>query len=196
MQLRSRWAAATVMTCSAPAWLLVLGLQAATLSGQGFDFAAAVGVATVDEEGELCVAIQNPSIAPTTPLVLLDVVGGGPAVPAQVLARREERCPRDLIASGETLYRAALTGGHRTSGVLYVAVLASAERLQELDGEFQLDIDGQGELETFRVCASSEGLHLTVWSGPALTGERRWHRYFYLGYDVEPDCTEREVAPS
>ena len=119
MQLRRRWAAATVMTCSAPAWLLVLGLQAAIFSAQAFDFAATVGVATIDEEGELCVAIQNPSIAPTTPLALLDVVGGGgPAVPAQVLALREERCPRDLIASGETFYRAALTGEQRSSGVL------------------------------------------------------------------------------
>jgi hypothetical protein len=23
-------------------------------------------------------------------------------------------------------------------------------------------------------------------------GKRQWHRYFYLGYDVEPNCTEDE----
>jgi hypothetical protein len=39
-----------------------------------------------------------------------------------------------------------------------------------------------------RSCASSEGLHLTVWSGTPLRSERLWHRYWYLGYDVEPDC--------
>ncbi|NIR42566.1 MAG: hypothetical protein GWN99_01570 [Gemmatimonadetes bacterium] len=60
--------------------------------------------------------------------------------------------------------------------------------------EARLDVDGDGALEEFRICASSEGLHLTVWSGIGMTGRRLWHRYFYLGYDVEPDCSEAEVA--
>lgn len=39
-----------------------------------------------------------------------------------------------------------------------------------------------------RGCASSEGLHLTLWSGEPLKGTRLWHTYYYLGYDVEPTC--------
>jgi hypothetical protein len=39
-----------------------------------------------------------------------------------------------------------------------------------------------------RACASSEGLHLTLWSGAPLKGTRLWHLYYYLGYDVEPTC--------
>ncbi|HEX9108921.1 MAG TPA: hypothetical protein VF832_16860, partial [Longimicrobiales bacterium] len=52
--------------------------------------------------------------------------------------------------------------------------------------------------ERFRACTSMEGVHLTIWSGPPLRGRLRWHRYFYLGYDVEPSCTAadgREPAP-
>jgi hypothetical protein len=39
-----------------------------------------------------------------------------------------------------------------------------------------------------RSCASSEGLHLTLWSGVPLGSERLWHQYYYLGYDVQPTC--------
>lgn len=47
----------------------------------------------------------------------------------------------------------------------------------------------------FRECASSEGLHLTAWRGKPLEGERVWHEYLYLGYDVEPDCTQADFPP-
>jgi hypothetical protein len=50
------------------------------------------------------------------------------------------------------------------------------------------DLDHDGKPERFRQCASSEGLHLTVWSREV----RRWHRYHYLGYDTEANCTEPE----
>ncbi|HSW40428.1 MAG TPA: hypothetical protein VLL97_13145 [Acidobacteriota bacterium] len=39
-----------------------------------------------------------------------------------------------------------------------------------------------------RSCASSEGLHFTLWAGEPLKGTRLWHMYYYLGYDVEPTC--------
>ncbi|MGL5879455.1 MAG: hypothetical protein ACRC2V_16975 [Xenococcaceae cyanobacterium] len=55
------------------------------------------------------------------------------------------------------------------------------------------NLDGDGIEESFRSCASAEGLHLTVWSGQALTGTRKWHSYYYLGYDVEPTCTAIEI---
>ena len=47
----------------------------------------------------------------------------------------------------------------------------------------------------FRLCASTEGLHATAWAGVPLTSSRRWHAYYYLGYDVEPTCKEAEYRP-
>lgn len=47
----------------------------------------------------------------------------------------------------------------------------------------------------FRTCASEEGIHATAWSGVPLSSPRRWHTYYYLGYDVEPDCVPAETAP-
>lgn len=52
-----------------------------------------------------------------------------------------------------------------------------------------LEIEPGKEPWRFRSCASTEGIHATAWSGTPLTAPRRWHSYYYLGYDVEPDCT-------
>ncbi|HSJ32552.1 MAG TPA: hypothetical protein VK933_14020 [Longimicrobiales bacterium] len=56
------------------------------------------------------------------------------------------------------------------------------------------DLDGDGVPESFRACTSSEGVHLSVWSGEPLRGRRLWQYYYYLGYDVEPDCTDEDFA--
>jgi hypothetical protein len=47
----------------------------------------------------------------------------------------------------------------------------------------------------FRTCASTEGLHATAWAGEPLASSRRWHAYYYLGYDVDPTCNESEYTP-
>ena len=47
----------------------------------------------------------------------------------------------------------------------------------------------------FRTCASNEGLHATAWAGQPLASPRRWHAYYYLGYDVDPTCNESEYRP-
>jgi hypothetical protein len=47
-----------------------------------------------------------------------------------------------------------------------------------------------------RGCTSSEGLHLAVWPGEPLKGKRLWHKYYYLGYDVEPTCQPADYQGS
>jgi hypothetical protein len=53
------------------------------------------------------------------------------------------------------------------------------------------DVDHDGQNERFRVCASRDGLHFTVWSGEV----RRWHRFHYLGNNTEANCTDAETRP-
>jgi hypothetical protein len=55
-----------------------------------------------------------------------------------------------------------------------------------------VDVDNDGRQEFFRSCSSAEGIHFTVWSGKPLEGARRWHQYYYLGYDVAADCTQQD----
>jgi len=46
---------------------------------------------------------------------------------------------------------------------------------------------------TISTCTSREGLHISAWAGKPMKGRRLWHLYWYLGYDVEPSCTELEA---
>jgi hypothetical protein len=62
------------------------------------------------------------------------------------------------------------------------------------DGDLMTaDLDRDGRPEFFRSCTSTEGIHFTIWSGKPLGGTLRWHRYFYLGYDVMPTCAPADV---
>jgi len=72
---------------------------------------------------------------------------------------------------------------------LGIAVIGRPVRLQIRGGVIEGDLDRVPPLESFRACASSEGAHLSVWSGRPLAGRRLWHVYYYLGYDTALDCT-------
>ena len=50
-----------------------------------------------------------------------------------------------------------------------------------------------GAVLHFRSCTSSEGVHLSAWPSSTLKGRPLWHAYLYLGYDVEPTCSEAET---
>ena len=76
------------------------------------------------------------------------------------------------------------------SGVLPSLAIAIVDRLEvEQQGSIAILRAGKNS-DTIRVrsCASSEGLHFTLWAGEPLKSTRLWHMYYYLGYDVEPDC--------
>lgn len=74
-----------------------------------------------------------------------------------------------------------------------ISVSGAAGKFQKSGDYISADINGDGNREHFRVCASSEGIHLTVWSGEPLHGKPKWHQYYYLGYDVESNCTPAET---
>ena len=90
-------------------------------------------------------------------------------------------------------YRLSLPNNRTQLSVPAIGVLTSSQQLRRVGLKVVGDLDGDGIEESFRSCASSEGLHLTVWSGQALTGIRKWHSYYYLGFDIEPTCTAIEI---
>ena len=44
----------------------------------------------------------------------------------------------------------------------------------------------------FSLMHEYRGFHFSIWSGTQLKEQEIWRRYFYLGYDVEPTCAERD----
>jgi hypothetical protein len=153
---------------------------------KSWSFADSIGVAGV-KAGKTCLSIARADLAIDTPvrLVLLSVpqatsdavrlAPDGPCAPADgglhaYAIRLEKLDPLPAIAVVN------FRGAFAREGDLLVA-----------------DLDNDGQPEYFRSCASTEGVHFTVWSGAPLKGRLRWHQYYYLGYDVEATCTPREV---
>jgi hypothetical protein len=76
-----------------------------------------------------------------------------------------------------------------------IAVVAPTRWTVGTDGVPRADLDADGTPESARVCTSLEGAHFTIWTGAPRAAMRRWHRYYYLGMDLEPSCTEAETTP-
>jgi hypothetical protein len=100
--------------------------------------------------------------------------------------------PEGRKVDGALWHRSSVTG-NATDVTLGIGVALADGIVATAAGA--IDLDGDGSPETFSVCSSSEGLHLTVWSGSVEGGRRLWHSYVYLGYDTEPTCTQSETAP-
>lgn len=75
-----------------------------------------------------------------------------------------------------------------------IVVVGKLPRPEMRGDTVMLEVEQGKEPWRFRTCASEEGIHATAWSGVPLGSPRRWHAYYYLGYDVEPDCTPADYA--
>jgi hypothetical protein len=152
------------------------------------------GVADVRRDGRLCIALPGSPPRTGSPVTLVQIA---PPQSATVVSIAE---PVDTC---ETLTRAGFAGPY------YLAMPPSTEAFETglwlairgrpstrvKAGVVTLDLGPAGRTAQTRSCTSSEGLHLTLWAGMPLKSTRLWHGYYYLGYDVEPTCDERDYAP-
>jgi hypothetical protein len=139
------------------------------------------------------------------------------SIPARGLERDRELRVVVTAASPQTVVRARIVaaGGHcrltevpdpnlsqyeiafdrQTSSVVpAIAIVDHAVAFRALGSQVVGDVDGDGHDEWFRSCTSREGVHFSIWSDAPLSGRRRWHRYLYLGYDVEPTCLGADIV--
>jgi hypothetical protein len=101
-------------------------------------------------------------------------------------------CPNDRSGPHDRFYGVRVESQVPRPGSVWFALLLRDGILKASPRGIEGDIDGDGMVERLRVCTSNEGLHLTIWSGEPLVGPRRWHRYLFLGYDVEPSCAPKD----
>ena len=161
-----------------------------------FDYRSRVGIATFSPDGGGCLTINNASLKgnASVDVILLDK----PQVhtKAVIESKSAKPCRRDVKTDPEnSFYHLRTPATDAENGVVAFGVASFSGKFQSRDGLVRADLSGNGIEDSFRVCASHEGLHLTVWNGEPLKGARKWHRYLYLGYDVEPDCTEKDTDP-
>ena len=154
-----------------------------------------IGVAAASADGHVCVAMLRPVLAPGATLTLVR-----PDSPQAVLvvtivqpAPGCEPLERALVP-GPYYLASRPTATAADSTTLWVALSGRGGTRDTGDGTIVTQLSPAYPDAQVRSCTSQEGLHLTMWSGVPLTSQRLWHQYYYLGYDVEPSCDDRDVA--
>jgi len=144
----------------------------------------------------LCFESPDLKLAPGTPVTVVHSTFPQYSTPGKLGKRGKSPCfppPRASLDSIEYAVDApGDTIGRRGVPIIIIGKLPDAEMRGDT---VTLAIEPGQTPWRFRTCASEEGIHATAWSGVPLTTPRRWHAYYYLGYDVEPDCTPADYAP-
>ena len=180
--------------------LALLIVCASCLQGrpEPFSIDSQVGVVDANADGRLCLSISNPNLGDGTQVTLIlpyKPQRVAKAIIEQKVARSCSRNPdTDPNASFYWLKLVARKGAFDLSEPQppAIAVVRSATQVFVRHGIVSCDLDGDRRKEFFRICTSNEGNHLTIWSGKPLQGKKRWHSYYYLGYDVVPSCKRKD----
>jgi len=166
----------------------------ATPALHAFDWQSRVGLATRAGKG-LAFAVPDTALAAGALVTMIWLDEPQRVTRARVLGRGDK--PWTIAGSaveGRTYELTPDSAAAHPHGYA-IAVTGDVGEATIENGRARLDLDGDGQPETFRQCSSAEGLHLTVWSGEPLSGPQDWHRYVYLGMDLEVTCTETESGP-
>jgi hypothetical protein len=158
-----------------------------------FDYATQIGIVDRNDDKQLRLEIKNPNLAAHDEVAIIDPYEPQKIARAAIDEKVSGNCTRGgFNDSGGDCYKLRPISGEIDEVGGAFGIVKTTASFTNPKGRVSADLDNDGVAEHFRVCTSMEGLHLTVWSGRPLKGKRQWHRYFYLGYDVEPNCTEDE----
>jgi hypothetical protein len=162
-----------------------------------------IGVAELElDMSEGCLAVRNPSIKPGVKVTFVDQgdamqLNKAPGIiEGSVVDRLSQECGKDIATgnsggSGFAFYRIRTVKEWQGNRFVF-AIVDPSGPIALRNRKVEVDLDGDGTTESFRVCSSAEGVHYQVWSGEPLQGKPRWHWYVYAGYDTEPSCTEKD----
>ena len=185
--------------CVAMAAILLLGGTGAAKKkkpreNNGFIYELRLGVAEVQEQGRVCLTIQNTKLKAGDPVSVISTEGG--VEQAQVTAKLGNSCSKDkTVAADDAFYSLQLAKNRLPPGTLGLGIAdytGPFENTSQFVGFNTLRLEGKADY--FSSCAGSEGVNLLVWNGLPGQGTLEWHRYYYLGYDVETTCTEADTA--
>ena len=175
------------------ALIVVVGGAACDTSSkrERFSYEDRVGV-VVARNDVVCVSKQGALFKPGDDVRLVDpdMQRSWPAVVESAV----EPCEASISDVPLRAMRVRVTGDQPASFVGVAIQVPRASTFEVINGAVVTDLDGDGQREFFRSCTSIEGVHITVWSGAPLTGQRRWHAYHYVGYDMVPSCTAAEIG--
>lgn len=180
-------------------WFLIIALwisiglsNGAVHAREPFRYETRTGIVVASPAGEVCLSIEDPSLAVGERITIVQTWAPQSTAEAKVTKKRPDQCANRDPSDRETNYALQLRHGTLRPHQVTIGLSNVTVPFRVANDVVSADLDQDGQREYFRACTSTEGLHLTVWSRMPLAGVRRWHRYYYLGYDVEPTCTTKD----
>jgi hypothetical protein len=163
--------------------------------------AASAGVVGMLPDGQWCLVTRLPDLVEGSEVVGVRVpVGRGDVFDGPVLFKIFGEARGQCVAlweeAGDTdfLLKPGGPGGGVRGRLPFLALVGSDWHFHATDSGWRVVGDGNAEEFATRSCASQGGLQITLWRGAPLSGRPAWHRYFYLGYDLEPNCVEADFG--
>ncbi len=159
-----------------------------------FDFKSNIGLVSFGKEEQLCLDIKNPNLRNGDNVALVSTNERQAIRHARIIEKVEHSCSNhDINDDEESHYRLEPIKSENPDATPFIAIIKNKASFSLKNKRIYTDLDGDGKPEHFKSCFSMEGMHFTVWTGQGKQEKRRWHRYYYLGYDMEGNCTEKEV---
>ena len=171
------------------------GFAAQRTSADPIEFSRDIGLFAANRQGRFCLLIKNAALTRGQEMTLIWV--SAEEVPTRpeirygkIQARLAEPCDPANHADGDATYELEI--GKLEIGRIYFAVVGRHSDLRITQNRVTGRLGASDEI-AFRSCASMEGLHFLVFAGNGLKAKKVWHDYFYVGYDLEPNCKETDI---
>jgi hypothetical protein len=180
--------------------VVIMSVFLAYTQQSNFDYHSRIGIVERKEDKIYCISIPNNDVAKDETVNLIFTRKPQSTTKAVVVEKLSASCSRTYRSEGgfsfyslklgdEVVTRLTKTEDMRGVGI---AIIGLSKPIIIKKGTASVDIDGDGSKEYFRQCAGIEGIQFSVWKGIPLKGKRVWSQYFYLGYDVEPNCKDKD----
>ncbi|MCK5218991.1 hypothetical protein KAR10_05680 [bacterium] len=166
-------------------------------SSSAFTYQANAGVVTGPDNRSLVLEIGNPDLKQGTKIMIVTNLNGN-----QIL-RIARIKSKKAIASTESqslmatypLYTYELKPILKKSlyAIFGIGLVEAKRAFETQKGKISTYLDDDLIPEFFYQCTSQEGIHLIIRSGSYDKGEKKWHRYISLGYDLESPCNEADL---
>lgn len=159
------------------------------------NYAPKIGIA-VSTAARTCMAIQNSTLTPGSQITLVNPAVPQGFMPTQVTGQASEPCPitQETDPSWNN-YTLSSSQPNMPKNTPLIAIVGPANNFSLNNTFVNADLDGNQKQDSFRACGASDGVHLSVWQGPSLTGTVLWKGYYYESGNPGsfPTCTPAET---
>lgn len=169
------------------------GTHAVALDESYIDYKKQAGIVEKTSNGGLCLTIYNKDLKANTKVEIVD-----PEIPqkhteAKIVERSDKSCSHDPdVGPDEAFYLLIAANEKVVASPVMLGLVKYTSGFVVSNGLLGFNPQSHQSFDFVRSCTSSEGIHLAVWHGLPLEGHRVWHWYYYLGYDVEGNCTDAD----